>query len=103
MAIRERWDRDPLASIKANEGSIHQLVDFHHSWPLAHVPADALPDLRSRRRRQYRLDIYTLGPEFKVKTLAQEEDESFGCTVDGPAVFRSQRDSRTDVNHCAFT
>ena len=34
IRIRKRWNRDILAPVEADEGGIHQLVNFHHAGRL---------------------------------------------------------------------
>ena len=89
IRIRKRWNRDILAPVEADEGGIHQLVNFHHCGQLGYILARALPNLRLRCSGQHGLDIDAFGRELGLKSLAQEEYEGFGGAIDRGAVFRA--------------
>src|SRR5882724_5742328 len=88
--IRKRGNGDRLAAVEAGERRIDQFINFHDSRKLIDILAGVSPDLGPRCRRQHGLNVYALGPEFSVKTLAQKEDERLGRTVDGGTVLRRQ-------------
>src|SRR5271165_6560030 len=61
---------DSLAAVEAGEGGINQFIHFHDARNLIHILAGVFPDLRPHRGRQHCLNVYALGPQLSVKTLA---------------------------------
>src|SRR5262249_50085024 len=93
-----RRNGDALAAVEACERGIDEFIDFHYSRKLIDILAGVFPDPGPYCRRQHGLDIYALGPEFCVKTLAQEEEEGFRRAINGGAVCWNPPDSEADID-----
>src|SRR5262249_28976921 len=93
IGVRKRRNGDALAAVEARERGIDEVIGLPYNRQAIDILVGFFPKPRPHGPRQHGLDIDALGPEFCVKTLAQEEEESFRRAINGGTVFWNQPDN----------